>query len=482
MSKIITPVSATVSIKAPVRLAFLLVLAWVAYGCSPSEPKPKSPVEIQDALQKRKKWRQATLVGEYDRAGRKNPKWDEDVRTGLDSFADIDLEDAAEGQKDWERVGRYVDSAVGAGCDDPLVKYFYLRTTFAGESHATNEIVDAYSRMAMDIENSGYCDVRKFWGSLRAAQEIKRADWTSRAIYGFRRQAMAHIGPALDDKDLPPKEALDACRELLATTEPNPQEFPDAYKEIEGRLFKNFSKTAVPYAIKGYYYVDYAWKARGTGLADSVTKEGGKLFAERLDTAASALEKAWRMDPTEPLIPNKMITVELGQGKGRDRMELWFQRAMKADSNNVTACKSKMNYLQPKWYGSYQDMIDFGHQCLTNQAWGGFVTDFIVDVHQAIADSSGERANYWKRPGVWEDVHAGFEEFFRRNPDAVAPHYNYTWYAWNCGAWDVVAQQLPLLSQPINYNYFGGRESFDEMRKYAEQYSKTSTNQVPTSK
>ena len=56
-------------------------------------------------------------------------------------------------------------------------------------------------------------------------------------------------------------------------------------------------------------------------------------------------------------------------------------------------------------------MLQFGRECLTNQAWGGSVTLMIVDAHQAIVNYSGEGKNYWKRPEVWPDIHAAYEEF-----------------------------------------------------------------------
>ncbi len=471
-SETIAVVSGFSKVKVAVRLVSTLTLIWLLDGCSPSEPKPKSQLEIQTAKEKDMKWQMATLRGEYERVGSKDPKWDEDAKAGLEMVAGMGTDDLAERQKDWERIGRAMDSAVRAGCPDPLVRYFYLRSAYANEQHGTNEIVDAYQRVAADLESSGYCEIRKFWACLRAAQEIKRANRTSDAIYIQRRNAIGHIAPALEDKDLPPKQALDACRELLVATQADPQDLPDAYNMMEAPLSKHFSKTAVPNAIKGVYYLDYAWQARGGGYADSVTPERWKLFGERLDTAAAALEKAWRIDPSEPFTAITMIRVELGQGKGRDRMELWFRRAMNADSNSLEACQAKLLYLEPKWHGSYQAMVEFGRQCTTNEAWGGFVTSFIADVHQSIANSSREGASYWKRPGVWEDIRAGFEEFFRRNPDAVAAHYNYAWYAYACGAWDVVAQQLPLLSEPIDVNYFGGLEAFEEMRKQAKLHTK----------
>lgn len=280
---------------------------------------------------------------------------------------------------------------------------------------------------------------------------------------------MSHLKSALSDNDMPPQEVLANCTALLDATDSNSQQFPDAYQSMEEPLFKNFSRTAIPYAVKGHFNVGYAWLARGHGYSDSVSQEGAKPFAQRLGIAAEALEKAWKMDSTEPFIPTRMISV---RGEGRDQMELWFQRAMKANPRNVQACKNKLNYLKLQWYGSYEEMVAFRRECVTNAAWSGYVTSFLVDVHQSIADMSKEGRNYWKRPGVWEDIHAAFEEFFRRNPEVVSSRYNYAWYANACEGWDVVNQQLPLLSEPINYNYFGGRESFELMRKNSKAHTK----------
>ncbi|MDB6111569.1 MAG: hypothetical protein JWR69_3319, partial [Pedosphaera sp.] len=97
----------------------------------------------------------------------------------------------------------------------------------------------------------------------------------------------------------------------------------------------------------------------------------------------------------------------------------------------------------------------------------------LVDAHQAVVDISKAGKDYWQRPGVWEDIHAAFEEFFRRNPNVTASRYNYAWYANACGDWDVLNQQLALLSEPINYDYFGGKESFELMRKTAAEHAKT---------
>jgi hypothetical protein len=68
-----------------------------------------------------------------------------------------------------------------------------------------------------------------------------------------------------------------------------------------------------------------------------------------------------------------MITVELGQGRGRPRMEQWFQRAMSLSPNYYEACYAKLHYLQPKWFGSNEDMLEFAGECVNSSKWGGHV-------------------------------------------------------------------------------------------------------------
>ena len=44
----------------------------------------------------------------------------------------------------------------------------------------------------------------------------------------------------------------------------------------------------------------------------------------------------------------------------------------------------------------------------------------------------------------------------------VGWHHNYALYAYRAGDWDVLNRQLPLLGL-INYEFFGGKQAFDEM-------------------
>ncbi len=439
-----------------------MALVTLLGACSPSAPKERSAFDLQQEKSQDRAWRRATLAGEYERVGRKDPKWDEPARQSLDILAEIEMNDRTERERDYHRISQLADSAVRAGCDDPMVRY--LQLGFGGPgTKDTNTAVQTYLKVAADLSGSGYPEIRKFYGCLRAAYGIRNWDWKGHGgeIGNLEVEARSHLVAALADKNLPPMEAGSACVDLLEQMKGWKGEFEPTYEALAAPLEKNFSGTPVPSAVKGAFYIDYAWEARGNGYANTVTADGWKLFGTRLETAAAALEKGWRMDPGDPFMPTKMLTVMVCESKRREEMEVWFVRAMKAYSNNWTACNTKLMYLEPKWGGSPEAMVEFGRECRTNEAWGWDVRLMIVDAHWAVSGYAKDRKLYLRQPEVWEEIHAAYEDYFRNNPDSVYRR-NYAWYAYTCEDWAVLKHQLPFLTED-DYDYFGGKESFDAM-------------------
>jgi hypothetical protein len=216
-----------------------------------------------------------------------------------------------------------------------------------------------------------------------------------------------------------------------------------------------------------------AWQGRGGGYADKVSEEGWKLFFERLAVAENALTNAWRLDPTNWRIPTVMIRIDEGRQKDRADMESWFQRAMAFNPNNYLACSYKLHYLYPQWYGSRDDMIVFGKECVASKVWGGTVPLILSDAHREYwlpLDPSEEKTNYWKQPDVWPDIKVSFERFFELNPNATNWYHNYTWYAYHCEQWDKLNELIPKLG-PVSYNYFGGKDEFDKMVRLAKEHA-----------
>jgi hypothetical protein len=168
-----------------------------------------------------------------------------------------------------------------------------------------------------------------------------------------------------------------------------------------------------------------------------------------------------------------MIWVELGQGQGRKRMELWFNRAMDLDPNNYDACSAKCLYLEPKWYGSIGEMLAFGRECVENKKWGGRVPLVLVDAHWDIPLyylAGEEKTNYWTRPQVWPDIKAAYERFFELHPEAIGYYHNYALYAYKCEQWNKLNELIPKLGA-VNYDFFGGRVEFGKMVRLAKEHA-----------
>lgn len=70
--------------------------------------------------------------------------------------------------------------------------------------------------------------------------------------------------------------------------------------------------------------VNYAWKARGDGLADTVTDEGWKLFNQRLNEAVEVLSKAIPLKEQCPYWWTVKLETDLGLSTERSQYDTYF--------------------------------------------------------------------------------------------------------------------------------------------------------------
>lgn len=459
--------------------ALSLAFGGVAFLCSAAEETPAaapaaSVNKSEDvSAQQRLKWNLDTLVGDYERLGSHNPKWDASAKLALEAFARA-RSHSETNEKFSTAIANAAKAAVTNGCDDPMVRYLYTRHVLAKEKHSALEQAQMYASIAEDLSHTERPPIRKFYVAVRAAEGFDtgtKINW--RVVHHWRDEAKRSLAAVVSDKQTPGKEIVEAWTALLEAVDKNHHEKNDFYLSLEPEIFKNWPSESGIYLIKGRFYADYAWEARGSDNAESVTPEGWELFKKRLAVAEDALTVAWSLaEPKDERIARAMMTVELGQGKGRARMEQWFQRAMAVNPNYYEACHAKLYYLEPKWYGSPEAMLEFAHECLHSEKWGGRIPLIVLDAHETIARmlSPDLQKEYWTQPEVRKDLHEAFEKFFRLNPNTTAWRHNYALHAFFAEDWAELNRQLPLLG-PVNYSYFGGKDRFDEIVLLAKQHA-----------
>ena len=456
------------------KLVLGLLLAgtagWLLSACS-----PKPPASREDRL----KWNLSSLTNAYEMAGHKDLKWDADVKEAFTEFARAQVASASEIAVLTGLAGSAAESAVAAGCHDPMIRYIYARFGTGPNAKPLAERKELYWAAASNLECSAYAPIRKYYANANAAELLytERNSNVWPVVSELRQKAMQNLNAAFQDPTLPSTDACQAADHVFQMLARNGGQLTNAYNLLEGTLAADKSKAAVAAMVKAEFYSRIAWIARGHGTANQVTEEGWRLFRERLAEAEKALNLAWTKDPYDPQIPTRMLDIVRSQEKSRPEMEKWFQRAMQLDPNNYQACQSKLTYLMPQWYGSAGDMAAFGRECVAHTNWGGRVPLILVDAHIDCADllPRQSRDGYWLQPEVWPDVKASYERFFQTEPDAMGVRYRYAFFAASCGQWQDFKEQIALIRQTdgkVDEDYFGGKEALERLLKNADSPAK----------
>jgi len=441
--------------------AFLCLFLPAAAVPALGEKEPASPMPYAQERSQLFEWNIQTLVGAYERVGKKHPKWDAPARKALTLYARNRSGGSSADQSHQMREASR--SAIGAGCADPLISYVLYRSMEDMEGGITPARKAEMRKIADTMIATAYPAIRKFYACVRAAGSEKDAAgrrFTPEAK-GYKETAEQYLFEMLKDKSIPALEIHDACRAFGRAIHDDSDAFKKFIQAIEGPIADNWTNAFLLPLIRGHLYVDHAWAARGTGTADTVSGTGWQHFGERLRVAANELETAWRLNPGDPHAASSMIEIGKGQGYDKAQMEKWFQRAMNAYTNNYTACRSKLSYLQPKWHGSPEEALAFGQECLRSTNWGGSVPLIAVEVFEKLAEyvpSSG-RAAYWRRPDIWPTIEAAYEKYFR---STEGPHTSsrsrFLLFAYRCERWDEFNKTLAQMDS-VQHSVLGGKQS-----------------------
>lgn len=415
------------------------------------------------ATDRRREWLKQSLVDAYDRAGRKNPRWDSDARKLLALAAST-----------WEErfnelsgMLTLYQAVTRAGCDDPLVLYVVGRV--AGPSFA-------HDKVAQRMAGSTFHPVHRCLALARAAEWYAGHD----NLPDRAGQAQRHLDDALKllheaalDKAVPIPVIVDVCRQLEEGFLGLDPDRKLAFDKIDAVLQKARPENSLVYTYRGHFYTTYAWDARGGGYANTVGQDRFRIFRERLGHAATALEKAWELDTTNSDAATQMITVEMGQGNGRRHMETWFHRAMATDPDNYSACQKKLLYLAPKWHGTINDPRKFGMECLATGNWKARLPLLLADAHESLAEcNSGQPERYYRRSLVWEDVQPVFESYLRQFPQASFERSRYALWACRCVEWQEADRQFTILGDNAQKHLFGNADAFQRLREEAVRRAK----------
>jgi hypothetical protein len=361
-------------------------------------------------------------------------KWEIPARAAMQAAIRYWSQDYMASSDDEVIIYREGQRASTLGCQEPLFCYAWAENAWQVYGRPTDmdwvAWQGAVAAQQLDKDKSGYPAIIKMEADLLAAITAANDKPVSadkkKEIDRLIADAKSRFRDVLATRDTPRWEVTTLFDWLGMASITGMQDrrlLPNSlFEQLKawGDANGDAAKSTV-LTIQGIFNCQYSWDARGTGYANTVTENGWQLMQQRLTRAANALEQAWKLDPTNANAAEQMLGVELGQGQGRDRMELWFKRAMDANPDDYDACVAKLYYLEPKWYGSADEMLKFGRECVTAGNWDSGIPYILVKAHLDLSwytpvsgNQSAAEVYFKNNMAAWGEIRAVNEELLKR--------------------------------------------------------------------
>lgn len=225
------------------------------------------------------------------------------------------------------------------------------------------------------------------------------------------------------------------------------------WKKIEDILSiyrkRNFDYRATAYS--GSFYVTHGWRARGSGVASTVSQKGFSLLEERLLLAKKYLEKSYDMFPYNSDVCNNMQTVCKGLGLKYATLEEWYQRGLVADDTDIDNYFYKLDYIAPKWHGSPQIMFQYASKLIKKHGYGSFQSTVMIGAYAEMASSSPSGcANFYEREELWQELQKILMPFIKKYPFSTHWRKEIIHYSMHAKHFDIMAKHHYELEKMAN--------------------------------
>jgi tetratricopeptide (TPR) repeat protein len=266
------------------------------------------------------------------------------------------------------------------------------------------------------------------------------------------------------NRDKDGQSSLDLAYQKLCNIQEPERSYAAIITEFKYWLTRNKSSHFAN-ACLGIVHISYAWEARGSGFANTITEEGHRIFKMRLSTAKEYLEKAYSLDPSDPVVPAELITVAMGMGLGRNEVEKQFQRAIIADSTDHQAYFSKLLYLMPKWFGSKEEMFSFARESVRKAPPKTRIPLVLPVAHWEMYQRSGENSSYFRNPNIWKEMKEVYQTVTKSFPEEKTTRNWFARTAYLAGDYDTAREELKKIGDDWDKDAWNNKSTFDEVKR-----------------
>lgn len=201
------------------------------------------------------------------------------------------------------------------------------------------------------------------------------------------------------------------------------------------KLKSTFPKTSFSAIVEAQYWFDYAWDARGTGYSSTITKDGMKLFQERLHTAAKVLDDSKTYASSIPIWYEQMLKVKSALGAPERERDAILKEGVSKFSWYLPLYLARANFLTP-WWGGNWDSIENLALWSVDQTRVAMGNAMYARVYWSISGNTQVSNIFKDTKASWPRMKSGFDDLMKHYPNSK---WNLNAYArFACDAGDKV--------------------------------------------
>jgi hypothetical protein len=145
-------------------------------------------------------------------------------------------------------------------------------------------------------------------------------------------------------------------------------------------------QSPLPYLVRGYQAVEWAWEARGSGWAQTVSEESWRQFFYRLEQAEADLFHAAELDPADPTPWSELIWIGAVRELDWEEVLARFEQAKRREPFHRHAYQQLAHALQPRWGGSVEEHLAFCNSSVQEAPDGNNLGALVPLAHLDVMD------------------------------------------------------------------------------------------------
>ncbi len=218
----------------------------------------------------------------------------------------------------------------------------------------------------------------------------------------------------------PSQRLLDGRRKLPALLSWSQQVYTPRTRSDQYQMIQKwkaaYPKSALAALTEASYWHQRAWDARGYGYADTVSKEGWKLFRDRLAQAEKILKDTRAFSGNNALWYDLYLTLARDQEWAPDKLSALFNEAIGNDPAYLDHYFGMTVQLLPKWGGSLE-LVDKFISWSAERVEPMDRQSLYTRLYWAVSQHHPNTSNLFEEtPASWKKMKAGFDNLLTQYP------------------------------------------------------------------